>query len=351
MLINNFSKLFEYRSIECSQFFNNSNFNLLEANKSLSKNIISIRKKNKQLYIIVPHYQTSYCTDDCAYCGFKKSNKVLIRKRLDNKEFTQELNLLLDWGYRVIELVYGTDSDISIDDIAYRIELAHRIAKKRELAITIGLNANVCTEQEYKTLYNSGLNFFVLWMETYNQKDYQRWHKKGTPKYDFLYRKEGYDRAISAGIKKYGMGVLLGLSSWKEDVLALMNHGLELEEEYGLSPYILGVPRMKQSMKFNANNIIHKVNELEYEFILNLYRSIFPKAKLFLNTREDYNTNIKNMYIGGDLFTIDCATFPGAYLNQNDIKNGQMQFKTDFYPRNLIIKDLEERGFKLNFKW
>jgi 2-iminoacetate synthase len=345
-----FKDLLQSKAINCTSLYSEC-FDLIKANDYLKRIIKRCRNNLNELYIIVPHYQTSYCSDDCTYCGFKKSNKGLIRHRLDEVEFIKELNLLFDWGYRCIELVYATDPNIKAEDIARRIELAYKVAQTRNINISIGLNANVFSEREYKVLYNSGLDFFVLWMETYNENNYKRWHKKGTPKYDYKYRLEAYDRAISAGIEKYGMGILLGLSPWKEDVLSLFKHAISLEEKYGISPYIFGVPRIKQSMSFDSEKIVTNISNLEYSFILNLYRSMFPNTKLFLNTREEYEVNKELIFTGGDLFTIDCATFPGAYLKQEYIINKQMQFKTDYYDRKRVSKDLEKNGYELVYEW
>lgn len=346
-------EIFEYRKIDIPNNLHPiiKDNNLIDWNTFIEKKISQLRKNDKSLNIIVPHYQSSICIDDCKYCGFRKSNKGIIRKSLDDNEFAKELNLLIDWGYRVIELVYATDPNASAEIIAKRIELALNIGRKREVDLTIGLNSNTFKVNEYKLLLNAGLSFFVLWMETYNKKRYLKWHKKGTPKYDFEYRLETYDRAISAGIKHFGMGILLGLSEWKEDVLALLNHALYLEKQYQLKPFIFGVPRVKYAMNVKLDQIPNIVSDIEFKYILNIYRIIFPKTRLFFNTREDYQFNIDNLGIGGDLFTIDCATFPGAYLTDKYLQDNQMQFQTIQYNRNTIINDLKRNGFNPKFEW
>ncbi len=328
-----------------------NNDNVFELPSNLLINEINrLRDNQRDLKIIVPHYQSSFCADDCGYCGFRRSNAQMFRTRLSDEDFVKELNLLIDWGYRVIELVYSTDPSATPEVIAKRVDLTFKVGKQRGVELKVGLNANVFSAEGYRTLQNAGVDFFVVWMETYSEDIYKKWHRKGTPKYSFENRLNSYERAIEGGLKKFGMAVLYGLNDWKQDFVSLMNHALYLSENYGISPYIFGAPRIKHTMKVDLKKFPYAVTDDEMTYILHLYRILFPETMIFFNTREEYEFNAKNIIVGGDLFTIDCATFPGAYLKESLLEKDIRQFKTFLYSRNTISDELKQ-DYILKYSW
>lgn len=303
----------------------------------------------KNLNIIVPQYHSSYCVNNCKYCGFRRSNLSINRISLNDEEFKNEMKVLLNWGYRVIEFVYSSDINFSIENVARRIEYTKEYGLKSNLKIKIGLNAEPLNFKEYKTLHYAGLDFFVLWMETYSRDKYQFWHGNDTPKSNFNYRYESYERAIEAGIKKYGMGVLLGLYKWTEDVNELLLHAKKLEMKYKLTPYIIGLPRVKKAQFITNKNFIF-VSDLDFIQITKIYKKNFPKSMLFFNTREKPDLNIKCSF-NNDIFTIDCRTYPAAYLNPQKMEKGFEQFHTYFYDKKDIYVKFKKSNINPVFEW
>jgi 2-iminoacetate synthase len=313
---------------------------------------ISINNRNKiyhnKLQAIIPQYHTSKCIDDCAYCSFRKSNPNVIRTELNDEDFEKELKLILDWGYSVIEFVYSTDTNFPAQRIAERIMKAKNIGKSIGKELEIGINAPTLSLDDYKILNEAGVDFVLLWMETYSD-NYKKWHPNDTPKSNFNYRIDTFDRSIQAGIKKYAFAVLFGLSDWIEDVISLIAHGLYLRKTYGIEPYIIGNPRLKHAMGLSVENSKYIIDDENYIFVNYLFKLIFPETKLFINTRENIDVNLELIKGGGDFFTIDCGTFPGAYLNYELVRNGQEQFHTSYYNREQTIKRLTKNGYKIVF--
>jgi 2-iminoacetate synthase len=308
------------------------------------------KKFHNSLSLIIPQYHSSKCIDNCKYCGFRKSNPNMLRVTLSDSDFEKEINLLIDWGYRCIEFVYATDPDFTAQRIGERVQVAKRIGKDREVDLIIGLNANSFTVEEYKILNQHGLDFMVLWIETYTEK-YHDWHPKDTPKADFIHRIDTFDRVIQGGINKFGFGVLFGLGNWVHDVLMLIAHGLYLRKQYGIDPYIMGIPRLKQAMGLKIERSPWIIDDNDFEFVCYLFKLVFPNTKLFINTRENFEENYKLISGGGDLFTIDCGTFPGAYLNPKLVVEGFEQFHTQYYNRDTALTALKDKGFKPEFSW
>jgi len=307
-----------------------------------------LKKYNNTIQAIIPQYHTSKCIDDCAYCGFRKSNSHVLRAELNDDDFKKELKLILDWGYSVIEFVYSTDISFPAKRIAERITKAKQMGKSIGKELEIGINAPSLSLDDYKILNDAGVDFVLLWMETYSD-NYKKWHPNNTQKSDFNYRINTFDRSIQAGIKKYAFAVLFGLSDWVEDVINLIAHGLYIRKTYGIEPYIIGNPRLKHAMGLSVENSKFIIDDENYIFVNYLFKLIFPKTKLFINTREEIDINLELIKGGGDFFTIDCGTFPGAYLNSEFVKNGQEQFHTSYYNREKTIALLKEKGYRITF--
>jgi len=324
-------------------------------NNNIRNRVIDICINNKskifqnQIKAIIPQYHTSKCVNDCAYCSFRKSNPNVLRTELNDEDFEKELNLIFEWGYTTIEFVYAADENFPAKRIAERITRAKRIGQSIGKELEIGINASPLSLEDYMILNDAGLDFVLLWMETYSKESYKKWHPNNTPKSDFNYRIDTFDRSIQAGIKKYAFAVLFGLSDWKEDVINLIQHGLYIRKTYGVEPYIIGNPRLKYAMGLDVEKSPFIIDDENYIFVNYLLKLIFPETKLFINTRETIDMNLELIKGGGDFFTIDCGTFPGAYLNSELVKNGQEQFHTSYYNRENTIALLQEKGYKVIF--
>ncbi|MGO8788532.1 MAG: radical SAM protein [Terriglobia bacterium] len=292
---------------------------------------------------VIPVYLTSYCQNECLYCGYRESNALAERVRLSLDEFSRELDLILSWGHRQIELVLSEDPEFGPDVVAKYVELTRRKLDHLGGGV-VGLCSPVYEREDYVRLREAGLEWVVEWQETYHQPHFDRWHVAGSPKRNIEYRLDLWDRVIAAGIKKIALGALLGLYDWRYDALATIEHGDYLRRTYGLEPHAIGIPRLKPARGVLASQKASRftVSDDDYRLILSLYHLAFPRSRLFFNTRESYEMNI-SMVAAGDLFTVDCDTFPGGYL-RNDTPG---QFSTHGFPsRREVSEVLAARGLK-----
>ena len=316
-----------------------------------NKNIVDSRsgKYSNQLNLIVPHYHSSRCADNCSYCGFRRENKDIERIHLDENNFVQEFELLLDWGYRAFEFVYATDPHYTPKIIAERIDVAKKIAKQRGVTVQIGVDSQAFDEAGYRVLTEKGMDFLVLWMETYLEI-YHDVHPRTTKKANYNFRVNVPERALRGGCSRYSLGVLLGLGDWMEDASMLLAHGIYLREKYGHSPYIIGIPKLTNAMGAQSINK-NLISDETLMLISWVYKAIFPETKLFVNSRQTLDVNCNIVDGGGDLFTIDFATFPGDYLKGLSNSPEHQQFETLPYGRQETIDILIERGFSPKFEW
>jgi 2-iminoacetate synthase len=301
----------------------------------------------RRVEFIIPVYLTSFCQNECLYCGYRQSNPLAERIRLSLEEFEKELDLILSWGHRQIELVLSDDPEFGPVELARYVELT-RLKLDALGGGVIALCSPVYEQKDYARLAAAGLDWIAEWQETYHRPHFERWHFPGSPKRQFEFRLDIWDRAIAAGITKVGLGALLGLYEWRYDALAVIAHGHYLRRTYGIELHTLGIPRLKSARGVLASQKPSRftVSDEDYRLIISVYHLAFPRSRLFFNTRESYEFNL-SMVAGGDLFTVDCETLPGGYLRRRP----PGQFSTHYYPpRGEVVAALARRGFSCRYR-
>jgi len=297
----------------------------------------------KTVEFIIPVYLTSVCQNECLYCGYRKSNRLAERVRLSLDEFGHELDLILGWGHRQIELVLSDDPEFGPEDLSRYVELTRQKLDAAGGGV-VALCAPVYEREAYSCLAAAGLDWIAEWQETYDREHFDRWHFLGSPKREYESRLEIWDRAIAGGIRKVALGALLGLYDWRHDVLGVIEHGNYLRRTYGLAPYALGIPRLKPARGVLASQKPSRfaVSDEDFRLAVSIYHLAFPQSRIFFNTREAYELNL-SLVAAGDLFTVDCETLPGGYLR----RHLPGQFSTHDYPsRREVAGTLEQRGFE-----
>jgi len=293
-----------------------------------------------KLFLVPPLYVTNFCADDCIYCGYRRSNR-LQRQRLDQEDLLANVQFLISQGYRVIELVGATDRFYNPERTAEIIQLTKNELNKISGG-WVGLNffpfAKVA---DYKILVQAGLDFIICWQETYDPQTYKQIHPKG-PKTDMNFRLNVFDRAIQGGVKNCCLAFLGGLYDWRYEVLSVITHGQYLEKIYGIPPFILGMPRYKGTGGDLLNGVqLSPYSNDDYLFVAAIYKLIFPNSLPWFSTREPFEFSAKAAKGGGALFTLDCSTSVGGY-----IQNGTPQFPVYSKSATQGIGWLKKQGFK-----
>ena len=307
---------------------------------------IRMRWARKTVEFIIPVYLTSFCRNECLYCGYRQTNPIAERVRLTQEDFATQLDLILSWGHRQIELVLSDDPEFGPEMVARYVA-----ATRRKLDAVGGGVVALCSpvykQEDYVRLREAGLDGVVEWQETYHRPHFDRWHYGSSPKRAFEARLDLWDHVIAAGITKIGMGVLLGLYDFRHDVLAVVEHANYLRRAYGIAPHALGIPRLKPARGVLASQKPNRftVSDDDFRLVVSAYHLAFPTSRLFFNTRESYDLNI-SLVSAGDLFTVDCETLPGAYLR----RHLPGQFSTHHYPpRREVAAMLERRGLAAQY--
>ena len=300
---------------------------------------------------IAPLYVTSICSEHCLYCNFRGPNKGVDvdRYRLSHDEIAQEASFLIKQkGIRCIELVYASDPRMRADVICRHVELTGRLLA-RSGGGAVGVNAEPFSGADYRRLRDAGVAFVALWQETYDRELYGRLHPCGR-KSDFEWRLNSYERMIDAGIDHIGLGVLTGLADWRSDCwrsdwTMLMQHEAYLDRRYGVTPSILGIPRLKPAKGAVFEPDVEPPADQEFRACVALHNIFSPYTQPFISTREHWDLCVELSRGGGCLFTFSCSTTPGGY----SLGRGGRQFDTRSFDAPAAAEALRRAGLNPDF--
>lgn len=115
---------------------------------------------------------SSYCKNDCYYCGIRKSNTNAYRYRLSEKEILDCCQKGYDLGLRTFVLQSGEDmyfTDARMSSIVSEI-------KKRFPDCALTLSIGERSYASYKQFYDAGADRYLLRHETANSSHYGQLH-------------------------------------------------------------------------------------------------------------------------------------------------------------------------------
>jgi 2-iminoacetate synthase len=286
----------------------------------------------KTIQLYAPLYLSNECCNSCLYCGFNKNLKIS-RQTLSYNEAKEQLEILKNKGFDNILLLTGeSPAKANIDYLLPIIRLAQKMFS------FIAIEIFPCTKEEYKKLIHAGVSGLTIYQETYNNKTYKQMHPTG-PKSDFAYRYETPERALSAGMKKVGLGFLLGLHDWREDALNLAKHLDFLMKKYWMADFTISFPRIHSI----PNSLsLFNVKDRDFVQLILAFRITFPKAGILLSTREKPELRDNLLGLGITQISAESKTNPGGYKKNSS----EEQFKVnDDRSLKEILTTINKKGF------
>ena len=285
----------------------------------------------RRLVLFAPIYTGNACVNNCVYCGFRRDNKQLKRKVLNMEEIEQETIHLLRMGHKRALLICGESPR---NDTNYMVEaIRHTYAAKDEKGSSIRrINVELApmSIEDYTKLKAEKIGTYVCFQETYDSIEYTKFHPVGTPKGDYLYRLTCMDRAMEGGIDDVGIGVLFGLTDYRFEILAMMEHAFHLEEEYGCGPHTVSFPRIEpaEGTPFSLpENIPHPVSDKDFMKIIAIIRIALPYTGIIISTRERPEMRDQLIRYGVSQISAASETSPGGY-DEGDNSKAQPYEKT-----------------------
>jgi 2-iminoacetate synthase len=300
------------------------------------------------LRYVSPIYVSSFCVDACPYCNFSALRKDTVRHRLSLAELDREIELVLSRDARVIELVYATDPEYDTALLVRDVSRAVKAVENLE-----GGGVLLCTEylpsHTYEALADAGLRGIVQWDETLDQQAYARWHSASPRKANFHARIDNHDRALAAGLD-VACGALFGLADFRYDALMQVVRARYFAEAYGRGPFVMGTARLKP-IAGNQLHLATSVSDRAHETALMVYKIALPQTGRWLQTRETFELNLRNL-LDGDVFTYSCGDVqPGGYTQINTTSIAGAQFGVNELERTFVDDELAKQCFQINYGW
>ena len=301
---------------------------------------LTIQRFGRTIQLYAPLYVSNVCINMCQYCGYNQSHRIE-RKRLSIEEAIMDADVIAAEGFRHILLVSGEDRQfVTID---YLSELARHL---RENFSSISIEIYPLTQNEYKRLFDAGIEGVALYQETYDRGAYSVYHRAG-PKMDYDNRLNAPDRFASAGMRNLGLGFLLGLSDWRIETLALAQHAAYLMKKYWKAKIDFSFPRIRPAIEVQ-DVWPHLVSDTNMVQMMLALRLCFADAGIVLSTRENASFRNHLMNLCVTRFSAGSKTNPGGYASE---KNAAEQFEIadDRSPKE-VARVIRSHGYEAVWK-
>jgi 2-iminoacetate synthase len=270
---------------------------------------LTVERFGKTIQLYAPLYLSNYCVNNCLYCGYNASTKAP-RTRLTIDEALGEAAIIASEGFRHILLVSGEDKKFISAD--YLAELAKKL---RKTFSSVSIEIYQMSKDEYQTLCDAGIDGITLYQETYDRAEYAKWHSG--PKADYDRRLCAHDDAAQAGMRRLGIGSLLGLADWRFETLALGLHANYLIKKYWRSLISFSFPRMRPATGVGCK-FEHLLSDKDLVQMILALRLCFADAALYLSTRENAALRDHLVSLGITHISAGSKTNPGGYSGTID---------------------------------
>lgn len=288
---------------------------------------IKQRIYGKRIVLFAPLYLSSYCVNNCVYCGYRCENKGN-RKKLTMEEIRDEVEALEQLGHKRLMLDMGEDPvNAPIEYVVESMKTIYDTMKDNGAIRRINVQIAATTVDEYKKLKEAGIGTYILFQETFHRETYAKMHPSG-PKRDYDWHTTAMDRAMEGGIDDVGMGVLFGLYDYRFEVVALMMGINHLEDKFGVGPHTISFPRMREAEGVNLETFPYLVNDDQFKKIVAVLRLAVPYTGMIISTREkpDYRDEVIDLGIS-QMSAGSCVGIGGYKSQLENLKRGTEEYE------------------------
>jgi len=266
---------------------------------------LTVARFGRTMQMYAPLYLSNECLSSCTYCGFARTLPI-VRRTLAVGETLREARHLGALGFRSVLLLTGEhEKETGVEFLERHIRvLAPEVPQ-------ISLEVQVWSEAEYQRLAAAGAEGVTIYQETYHPDTYGRVHEAGR-KRRYLWRLLGPERAARAGMRRIGVGALLGLHpDWRYDAIATAAHAAFLQRHAWRSSVSVSIPRMRPSESHFSPEC--PVTDRELTRYVCALRLFLPDVGLVASTREPAALRDGLFRVGITRTSAGSHTEPGGY--------------------------------------
>ena len=270
----------------------------------------TVRRFGRTIHLFAPLYLSNECVSSCTYCGFAAENEIARRTLAPSEVLTEALELKAR-GFRHLLLVAGEHARIVSKD--YLVECVQVLAPH---VPSLAVEVQVWDTATYRRLVEAGCEGLVVYQETYDRSTYAAVHRKGK-KRNYDWRLAAPDRGAAAGMRKLGIGALLGLhDDWRTEALALATHARALVHRWWRCEVSVSLPRLRPAA--GGFEPADPVGDRDFVQLLCALRLLLPDLGISLSTREPAELRDALLRLGVTHLSAGSHTEPGGYASPSD---------------------------------
>jgi 2-iminoacetate synthase len=270
---------------------------------------LTVQRFGRTILMYAPLYLSNECTNGCRYCGFNAHNQVP-RRTLSLAEVETEARVLHQRGFRHLLLVTGEAPRAA--DTEYLIAAIRRI---RPLFSSLSIEVYPMEEAGYRQVIAAGVDGLTIYQETYDRALYAEMHPFGR-KRDFAFRLQATEHAAAAGMRRIGIGALLGLGKFRVEGFCTGMHALYLAKHFWRTHLSVSFPRLRPAD--GGFQPLNPVPDRDFVQLICALRLLLPDAGLVLSTREGAQLRDNLLPLGITQMSAGSCTAPGGYAAQDD---------------------------------
>ena len=318
---------------------------IFDAARQLKRDVYGNR-----IVFFAPLYVGNQCTNDCAYCAFRRSNREQVRRTLSEAELRQQVESLLSVGHKRLIVVFGEHPEYSAEYIAHCVREVYAAKLGRSNIRRVNINAAPMDHAGYATIKAAGIGTYQIFQETYHHATYAQVHSSKTRKGNYLWRLDGLARAMEAGCDDVGIGALFGLYDWRFEVLGLISHALHLQKHFRVGPHTISFPRLRPAAG-TTHDTRYLVSDQQFKRLIAILRLAVPYTGLILTAREPPALRRELMAFGVSQIDAGSRIELGGYTEAGDSQSMEReQFQLgDIRPLDVVIRELAIDGYIPSF--
>ncbi len=312
---------------------------------------------DNRIVTFAPLYCGDLCVNNCLYCGFRRENVVIKRRRLGLDEIRKEAEVLAgEIGHKRLIVVYGEHPSTDAGYIADTIRTIYDVKVKTKNGYgqirRVNVNIAPMSVDDLRLLRDVGIGTYQVFQETYHHGTYKRLHPEGTLKSHYQWRLYCHHRALEAGVDDVAIGALFGLYDWRFEVMGLLYHARDLERQFGIGPHTISFPRLEPAANtpfIQATN--YRVSDEDFKKIIAVIRLSVPYTGMILTAREPASIRREVLPIGITQTDASTKIGIGAYSDRyTDQEEDRQQFLLgDTRSLDEVIRELAQMGYITSF--
>jgi 2-iminoacetate synthase len=214
------------------------------------------------------------------------------------------------------------------------------IAALRDSVPSLSVEVQPQTEAVYRRWVADGAEGLVVYQETYDREAYAQVHLAGKKK-DYDYRLATPERGGAAGMKRLGIGALLGLADWRYESVHVAAHAQYLMRRFWKAFVSVSFPRLRDAAFAIAAREV--VGDRDLVQMVCAFRILLPDVGIVLSTREHPAFRDGMLGLGVTQMSAGSRTEPGGYSAPDDAEE---QFRiSDRRTPEEVARSLREKGY------